>query len=81
GLSGESIPEEARIIAVADSFDAMTSDRQYRKSLGVRQAMQELIRNRGSQFDPQIVDVFIAYLHAHGPETVCTQAHDLEESL
>ena len=59
GLQGADIPEMARIIAVADSFDAMTSDRQYRKSLGILQAMEELVRCRGSQFDPQVVDAFL----------------------
>ena len=59
GLAGYAIPEEARIIAVADSFDAMTSDRQYRKSLGYRHAVEELERGKGTQFDPHIVDVFL----------------------
>lgn len=59
GLKGEEIPEMARIIAVADSFDAMTSDRQYRKSLGYRHAVEELERGKGTQFDPHIVDVFL----------------------
>ena len=59
GLRGEDIPEMARIIAVADSFDAMTSTRQYRKSLGFRRAIEELKRCRGTQFDPEMVDVFL----------------------
>lgn len=59
GLTAEEIPEMARIIAVADSFDAMTSDRQYRKSLGYRRATEELERGKGTQFDPHIVDVFL----------------------
>lgn len=60
GLAGEAIPEEARIIAVADTFDAMTSDRQYRKSLGFRQAMEEMGRCKGTQLDAHLVDVFQA---------------------
>ncbi|MEA4934465.1 MAG: HD domain-containing response regulator [Lawsonibacter sp.] len=60
GFSGEDIPEEARIIAVADTFDAMTSDRQYRKSLGFRWAMAELDRCKGTQLDTHIVEVFQA---------------------
>ncbi len=59
GISGEDIPEEARIISVADCFDAMTSKRTYRDSLSVAQAAQELVRGKNSQFDPGIVDVFI----------------------
>ncbi len=58
GLSGEEIPEEARIIAVADTFDAMTSDRQYRKSLGLRRARAELDRCKGTQLDAHLVEVF-----------------------
>jgi putative nucleotidyltransferase with HDIG domain len=58
GLKGEEIPIGARIIAVADSFDAMTSDRPYRKGMDTDEAMNELIRCRGSQFDPQVVDAF-----------------------
>ncbi|HZA92396.1 MAG TPA: HD domain-containing phosphohydrolase [Gemmatimonadales bacterium] len=63
GLEGERIPLGARIIAVADAFDAMTSDRVYRAALPVDVAFAELAKGRGTQFDPQIVDVFqAAYL-------------------
>ena len=58
GLKGDAIPEEARIIAVADTFDAMTSERQYRKPFGFRRAMDELERCKGTQLDAQIVAVF-----------------------
>ena len=58
GLYGNAIPEEARIIAVADTFDAMTSDRQYRKAFSLRRAVEELDRCKGTQLDPQIVDKF-----------------------
>jgi HD-GYP domain-containing protein (c-di-GMP phosphodiesterase class II) len=60
GLKGEQIPLGARIIAVADAFDAMTSDRVYRAALPVDVAFAELAKGRGTQFDPQIVDVFEA---------------------
>jgi len=60
GLKGQSIPLVARIIAVADSYDAMTSDRPYRKALSREFAMQEITRNSGTQFDPDIVSVFAA---------------------
>jgi putative nucleotidyltransferase with HDIG domain len=59
GLAGEMIPEQARIITVADSFDAMTSDRRYRASLGVSHAIEELLAGRGTQFDPAMVDIFV----------------------
>jgi len=66
GLSGEDIPLGARILNVADSFDAMTSDRPYRRSLSRRNAFEELRRNAGTQFDPEIVEVFIRELKKAG---------------
>ncbi len=62
GLHGCAIPEEARIINVADSFDAMTSHRIYQKELSLDQAIEQLQKGRGSQFDPAITDVFIEVL-------------------
>ena len=62
GLSGEDIPEESRIISVVDAFDAMTSDRLYRSSIGIERAKDELKNGRGTQFDPRIVDVFLTCL-------------------
>lgn len=59
GLKGEDIPFLSRIITLADAFDAMTSDRPYRKALPYSVALQEIKRCRGTQFDPGIVDVFI----------------------
>ncbi|TVQ35636.1 MAG: HD domain-containing protein [Spirochaetaceae bacterium] len=59
GLKGDEIPLEARIIAVADSWHAMTEDRPYRKALSSEQAIAELRRNKGSQFDPRVVDAFL----------------------
>jgi len=59
GLAGEDIPLEARIIKVADAFDAMMSNRPYRDSLGLEKALNELRAGRGSEFDPKIVDVFL----------------------
>jgi len=56
GLKGEEIPLLARIFAVADAFDAMTNDRPYRRALPTQDAMSELRRHRGKQFDPQVVD-------------------------
>lgn len=62
GLCGEAIPLSARILAVADAFDAMTADRPYRKGLTPEDAMKRLQQSSGQQFDPEIVDVFkLAY--------------------
>jgi diguanylate cyclase (GGDEF)-like protein len=58
GLAGEKIPLGSRIIAVCDTFDAMSSDRSYRPRVGVDEALQELKRNAGSQFDAAVVDAF-----------------------
>ncbi len=59
GFKGYEISLQARIIAVADAYDAMTSDRPYRKRLSIEEAIMEMRRCSGSQFDPSIVDVFI----------------------
>jgi diguanylate cyclase (GGDEF)-like protein/putative nucleotidyltransferase with HDIG domain len=56
GLAGEDIPLESRIILVADAFEAMTSDRPYRRAPGAEFAIAELLRNAGGQFDPRVVD-------------------------
>ena len=66
GLKGEAIPLGARIIAVADSFGAMTTDRPYRKALTVEEAVKEIKRCSGTQFDPDIVKQFLALLKEKG---------------
>jgi len=66
GLSGDEIEVEARIISIADTFDAMTSHRPYRKGLPVEVAVDELIKNSGSQFDPELVAQFISLLQDGG---------------
>ena len=61
-LAGENIPLCARIVCVADSFDAMTSDRSYRPRYTLYKALEELKNCKGTQFDPKVVDVFIQEL-------------------
>jgi putative two-component system response regulator len=59
GLKGEAIPLGARVVAVADTFDAMTTDRPYRRALPVDRALDVLDRGRGLQWDPDVVDAFL----------------------
>ncbi len=62
GLKGENIPEEARIIAVADTYDAMSSRRSYRDVIPQSVARSELEKGKGTQFDPQFADIMIAMI-------------------
>lgn len=59
GLRGEEIPLLSRILAVVDAYDAMTEDRAYRKGLSKEKAFEEIRKNSGSQFDPEIADIFL----------------------
>jgi putative nucleotidyltransferase with HDIG domain len=59
GLMGETIPLEARIIAVSDAFDAMTSLRPHRKAMPVEDVILEMGKGKGKQFDPQILEIFL----------------------
>lgn len=67
GLSKDDIPLGARILSVVDAFIAMTDDRIYRKSLGFEVAINELITNKGTQFDPRIVDIFLEIVNREKP--------------
>lgn len=69
GLTGEQIPENARIVCIADSFDAMNSDRVYRKALPRQIILQELRKGRGTQFDPKYLDAFLE-LYESGELTI-----------
>ena len=60
GHRGEEIPLASRILLVCDAFDAMTTDRPYRAALPIDEALSELSRHAGTQFDPRVVDVFLA---------------------
>jgi hypothetical protein len=88
GFAGDEIPEFARIIGVADAFDVITSTRSYRKARSIAEGVAELRKGAGTQFDPVIVDAFIAALEREGwqqpdpppapadGETVTAQDHD-----
>jgi len=69
GLKGEEIPLEARILAIVDAFDAMTSNRPYRTKLTVNEAINEIIKNAGKQFDPELAKIFVEML-TNNPEII-----------
>ncbi len=78
GLSGYAIPIEARIVCCCDAFSAMTTTRSYRRAMSLESAREELIRNSGTQFDPQVVDALLAVIAAeqvvvHPPVTLDLQ--------
>lgn len=66
GLKGDEIPLSAKISAVVDAFDAMITDRPYRKAMGIKEAIEEIKRNRGTQFDPAVVDALVRLFEEGG---------------
>jgi methanogenic corrinoid protein MtbC1 len=68
GLAGEAIPIEGRIVAIADVFDALTSDRVYRKAFPVEKAVKIMLEERGRHFDPVLLDAFMEVLGRSGPD-------------
>ena len=77
GLSGADIPLLSRILSIVDSYDAMTQDRVYRKGLTREQAMEELRRNTGTQFDPELVDIFIQCIEETNNENGWLKTSDI----
>jgi diguanylate cyclase (GGDEF)-like protein/putative nucleotidyltransferase with HDIG domain len=75
GLSADQIPVEARILAAADAYEAMTSDRSYRPSIGHAAARAELRRCAGTQFDPRVVDALLAVLDRESEQAHAVLAH------
>jgi diguanylate cyclase (GGDEF)-like protein/putative nucleotidyltransferase with HDIG domain len=67
-LKGEAIPLEGRILAIADAFDAMTAPRPYRDALSYKEALRELKRCSGTQFDPKLVEYFLPIALSTAPE-------------
>ncbi|WP_338672866.1 HD-GYP domain-containing protein [Streptomyces sp. SCSIO 30461] len=72
GLAGNQIPESARVVAVADAFDAMTSSRSYSRARPVSEAVEELERCAGTHFDPRMVSALVSALSRHGWQTEVT---------
>ena len=72
-LRGEEIPIEARIISVADVYDALTSDRPYRKAMSPFDAKDILVKGSGTDFDPQVIDAFLVALKAGEMEIAAVQ--------
>jgi response regulator RpfG family c-di-GMP phosphodiesterase len=79
GLRGEAIPLAARIVAVCDAFDAMTTDRCYRPAHSLEVAREELRRAAGAQFDPQVVEAFLIELEEHQDRATAGRAEAAEE--
>ncbi|MBU0548700.1 MAG: diguanylate cyclase, partial [Candidatus Omnitrophica bacterium] len=67
GLKGEDIPIGARIVAISDVYQALTSDRPYRKALLKKEAIKIIKQGSGSQFDTKIVDAFLEIVHRNKP--------------
>ncbi len=78
GLKGDQIPLEARILAVADAYDAMTSPRPYREQLPMEKAINELKRCAGTQFDPEMVDIFCDIIQPTHPKSLDMKARRLD---
>ena len=70
---------ESRILAIADAFDAMTSDRPYRKALSLDVAIKELMENAGTQFDPDLVPPFVEVLQSGNFSFPATNAGNVQE--
>jgi HD-GYP domain-containing protein (c-di-GMP phosphodiesterase class II) len=81
GLKGEEIPLEARIVSVADTFDAMTSTRSYRKALDKEIAIEEIKKNAGKQFDPRVVAAFLKIINKENVTQVWNKCQEAQKNL
>lgn len=79
GLAGETIPQGARVIAVTDTWDAMTSNRSYRQAMDLGVAFQQMEQGRATQFDPAILDAFLAMLREQ-PD-LARQHHEFPQEI
>lgn len=73
GLKGKEIPLAARIISVADSFDAITTKRSYKPCIPLEYAVREIKNNKGTRYDPEVVDAFLRILEREGPQFIVHQ--------
>jgi putative two-component system response regulator len=80
GLAGEGIPIAGRIVAVADSFDAMTHERPYRHACPIEEALTEMTRCSGTQFDPRVTDAFLRLRHGETNERLPADGRRIEPS-
>jgi len=80
GLRGEEIPLEGRLLAVADTFDAILSDRPYRKGADLERAVSELVKYKGTQFDSDLVDVILDLLRKGAVDFRATYGRDMDLS-
>ena len=78
GLQGEKIPIDARIFSVVDAYDAMTSTRPYREAMTHEAAMDEVLANSGTQFDPMVADAFVSLMESR-PELQVRVPHPISE--
>ncbi len=67
GIKGDEIPLRAQLIALADAFDAMTTDRPYREALSPEEAIDEILQFRGTQFSPELADAFVKMVREKPP--------------
>lgn len=83
GLKGEEIPYLVRITSIADSFDAMSSRRSYRNQLTLDTIINEFEKNKGTQFDPKLTDVFLDILKNHFDEIkeIQNEQNDIKSNL
>jgi putative nucleotidyltransferase with HDIG domain len=79
GLVGHAIPLEARILALADSIEAMASDRPYRRGLNLDEIIEEIKRVSGEQFDPRMVKVFLKLAQAKGDRFLVNSAQKVDQ--
>jgi HD-GYP domain-containing protein (c-di-GMP phosphodiesterase class II) len=76
GLRGDELSLKSKILSVVDTFDAMMSDRPYRKALSIQKIKQEIINHSGTQFDPYVVEAFIGMLMKRGEEILSSAGYD-----